>query len=259
MKTDKELYKSIIDHIDDGVYFLDKDRVIRYWSKGAEKISGYKSSEIAGSSCSDNILVHIDGNGKSLCECSLCPAYQTIQSGQTIEVERVYMHHKDGCRIPVSIRTSAIFDNQNNIVGAVEIFKEFQNQTKQAQELAELKKLTLIDQLTEVRNRRFGEIKISNCMNQFNRYDWPFGLLFFDIDFFKQFNDNYGHETGDKVLKMVANTLSSSLRSFDVLVRWGGEEFLAIIMNVGEDSLLKIAEHLRVLVEKSFIEIGGKK
>ena len=70
------------------------------------------------------------------------------------------------------------------------------------------------------------------------RYRWVFGVIFIDIDNFKIVNDRYGHDSGDDVLKMVAKTLQNSVRSFDVVSRWGGEEFMAIIANVDAGELL---------------------
>jgi diguanylate cyclase (GGDEF)-like protein len=87
------------------------------------------------------------------------------------------------------------------------------------------------------------------------RYDWPFGILFMDVDGFKKINDVYGHDVGDRTLKTVAATMSNSLRSSDFLGRWGGDEFLAIVVNVSKDRLLAIGNKLRALVEHSTIAI----
>lgn len=77
------------------------------------------------------------------------------------------------------------------------------------------------------------------------RYDRTLGLLFIDIDHFKRINDNFGHRAGDKVLKMVATVLLKNIRSFDTVGRWGGEEFIVIVLNVNKKRLMKIANKLR--------------
>ena len=76
-----------------------------------------------------------------------------------------------------------------------------------------------------------------------------------DLDNFKKINDIYGHDIGDEVLKVVARTLSFNLRSFDFLSRWGGDEFMAIIVNVNEEELYFIGNKLRILVKKSMIRL----
>jgi diguanylate cyclase (GGDEF)-like protein len=82
-------------------------------------------------------------------------------------------------------------------------------------------------------------------------------VLFADIDHFKDVNDTYGHDAGDRVLKMVAQTLRHNLRSADVLARWGGEEFLALLHGVDKGVLAATAEKLRILVASSFFEVDG--
>jgi diguanylate cyclase (GGDEF)-like protein len=115
----------------------------------------------------------------------------------------------------------------------------------------------LNDELTGVGNRRFGKMQLEACFNQFSRYNWKFGVLFIDIDHFRNFNDQFGHGAGDVVLKAIAKTISSNIRSFDSVSRWGGEEFVTIAINVGEKELKKIAEKLRVLIRESYINLIG--
>jgi len=87
--------------------------------------------------------------------------------------------------------------------------------------------------------------------DELNRYGWRFGVLFIDVDYFKQINDTYGHLFGDRILRMIGKTLANSLRSFDVVCRWGGEEFLAVIVNVNVRQLNTIASRLHALVEQA--------
>jgi diguanylate cyclase (GGDEF)-like protein len=92
-----------------------------------------------------------------------------------------------------------------------------------------------------------------------HRYGWSFGLLLIDIDQFKAINDTYGHDAGDTALKMVARTLEANSRSFDLVARWGGKEFLVIIVNVDETKLHRVAYKLRTLVGKSSIHVGNER
>ena len=200
------------------------------------------------------MLAHIDDNGNKLCAEATCPAYNAIRSGETIEAKRIYLHHKDGQRIAVFVRASAIFNQSGQVDGAVEIFRPIKTQTEIEAEIEDLKKLSMMDTLTGVGNRRFGKVKIDSFLNQFQRYNWPFGVIFFDVDHFKAINDTYGHERGDSVLKMVAKTLASNLRSFDCLIRWGGEEFVAAVVNINAEECCSLAQKLRILVQNSFIE-----
>jgi diguanylate cyclase (GGDEF)-like protein len=85
------------------------------------------------------------------------------------------------------------------------------------------------------------------------RYNLSFAILFIDIDNFKRFNDTYGHDVGDQILQVLAQTLKSAARPFDLFGRWGGEEFIGIIRNVDHDALVTIGNRCRILVEKSYM------
>jgi len=104
MSLEKDFYESIIENLYEGLYFVDRNRVIKYWNKAAEQISGYTANEVVGKSCSDNILNHVDSKGNNLCT-GMCPLAATITDGKPREDE-VYMHHKNGHRIPFSVRVS---------------------------------------------------------------------------------------------------------------------------------------------------------
>jgi diguanylate cyclase (GGDEF)-like protein len=112
-------------------------------------------------------------------------------------------------------------------------------------------KLAYVDPLTGAANRRYAEITLHARYEEFQRYGWPFGVIFIDIDRFKSINDECGHAAGDEVLKMVAKTLMNSARSFDVVARWGGDEFIAVIANVEKEQLIATANRFRNLVEQS--------
>jgi diguanylate cyclase (GGDEF)-like protein len=116
----------------------------------------------------------------------------------------------------------------------------------------------LIDPVLELGNRRYLESNIRGRLEELGRYGWQFGVLFVDIDHFKNINDRYGHQIGDKVLRMVSKSMSNSLRTFDMVGRWGGEEFVVIVVNVQEDQLYAVANRLRMLVEQSSVTFGSE-
>ncbi|GAB3324576.1 sensor domain-containing diguanylate cyclase [Haliea atlantica] len=108
-----------------------------------------------------------------------------------------------------------------------------------------LEQLASTDSLTGIWNRYHLEASIDAELSAAQRYQRPCAVILFDIDHFKQFNDTYGHEAGDRVLKEVTAVVSESLRDTDQLGRWGGEEFLVLVTNSNLDSALRLAERLR--------------
>ncbi len=119
-----------------------------------------------------------------------------------------------------------------------------------------LKRTSYIDELTGVNNRRFLEQRIIEEICQSQRAKTSLACLFFDIDHFKSINDNYGHQAGDYVLSLVASTIKKQLRAHDVLARFGGEEFIALLVDVDTDLTREIAERIRVIIESLDIKIG---
>jgi PAS domain S-box-containing protein len=155
MDLDNASYARIIESLHDGLYFVDTNRIITYWNKAAEQISGFNAHEVVDRSCSDNILTHVDSDGNSLCT-SMCPLAASIFDGKPREAE-IYMHHKDGHRIPVSVRISPLTDREGAIIGGIELFTDISNQAANALRVKELEKLALLDNLTQLANRNYVE------------------------------------------------------------------------------------------------------
>lgn len=241
-------YYFLLDNLTDGVYFVNNERKIEYWNEAAEKITGFSKEEVVGKYCYDNILKHVDGCGKELCM-NGCPLEETYRDGQIRRVD-VFLHHKKGHRVPVVVKAIPIMDKNQKIKGAIEIFST-QVDKIFFEKVAELEKLAMTDTLTGVANRLFTNKFLEEKIQIFNINRKKFSVGFIDIDFFKNFNDTYGHNVGDKVLKIVAETILSNLRADDLVGRWGGEEFVVILQNDTLETLEKTLNKLRVLIEKS--------
>lgn len=251
-----QFFKHVVDNLSEGVYCLDRNRIITYWNRGAELLSGFSAEEVIGKSCADNILMHIDSEGNRLCASHLCPAAQTM-GDSTIREEQVYLHHKDGHRVSVLTRVSPITNEKGEIIGAVEVFSDNSAQLETEAKLERLRKAALLDPVTEIGNRRFAENGVRVKLAEMERYDWPLGAIMIDVDRFKIVNDEHSHSTGDRVLKMVASTLTSSVRSFDLVGRWGGDEFIVLLTNLDHEQLQKRCETLRSLIEHSTVIVDS--
>lgn len=249
-------FNKIAKYLYEGVYIVDTTRKIIFWNQGAEQITGYKSEEVLNSHCYADILKHVDKFGKRLCHDG-CPLLDTINTGKNNEAD-VYLHHKLGHRVPVSVKSMPLYDQEGKIVAAVEVFTDSRYRMDHYEENRQLKQQLIKDPLTDIYNRRYLDFYIKNVKDEAKEFNTRFGILFFDIDHFKNINDTYGHNTGDEILKMVANTLKLNLRSEDIIGRWGGEEFIAVLKNVTEDDLTHIAEKLRVLCEASTYMLKDK-
>jgi diguanylate cyclase (GGDEF)-like protein/PAS domain S-box-containing protein len=251
----------IADSLHDGLYVTDRARRIIYWNKAAERITGFASEEVLHHCCADNILMHVDAQGECLCTRS-CPLAGTMADRVPRQAE-VHLHHKEGHRVPVLVRTRAIVNGSGEVVGAVEVFSEQASVESLRQRVAQLEELALIDPLTQVPNRRYLGSELVAQFEMLKRSGIPFGVIFMDLDRFKELNDTHGHEVGDTALRTVARTLAATLRSHDALGRWGGEEFLAVLPNTEEEGLRTLAgrlcrmvRHSRVRTPKGFATVS---
>lgn len=252
----KEFYRQIIENMYDGVYIVDPDRRILFWNKAAERISGFPAEKVVGSYCFDNILNHVTENGAQLCLMG-CPLHATIADGQPREAE-VFLHHADGHRVPILVRTAPILDKDRKITGAVEVFSDNSLLFSTRHRMRKLQETASLDPLTGIGNRRRMETRLQYALAEFQQHRIRFGVLFVDIDYFKRVNDAFGHEVGDQVLRMLANTLNKNIRGDDAAARWGGEEFIVLLSDVDLDGLEAVAEKLRVLIKASSITVNGK-
>ena len=104
--------------------------------------------------------------------------------------------------------------------------------------------LATTDGLTELYNHRYFQEQMKMQVEQSKRYDTPFSLIIIDIDFFKKFNDTFGHQAGDAVLRQVAQLLKHSVRSTDIVCRYGGEEMSIILPNTSKEVSVSTAEKI---------------
>jgi PAS domain S-box/diguanylate cyclase (GGDEF) domain len=243
----------VLESIDEGVYLVDRDRRIVYWNKAAELITGFLRSQVLGSKCSDNILRHVDGKGKELCDDG-CPLAACMEDGRTRTAE-VFLHHREGHRVPVSVRGIPIPSNASGEGACIEIFTDRTERSNLMLELDERRKESLTDPLTGLGNRRYAELCLGRAFAARSADDEPFGVLLIDIDHFKCVNDEHGHQNGDRVLRMVGRTLANAVRRIDLAARWGGEAFLILAPGVDQGQLFALSERVRVLISRGWVTL----
>ncbi len=248
MSPSVDYYKNLLDRLFDGIFCVDRKKKITFWNKSAEKISGYLYNDIAGDTVCESLLTHCPDESVSGCA-EQCPIELTLADGNTREGD-LFLRHRDGRSVPVTCRIEPIHDSRGQISGAVQIFHDNSSRIAARNVIEKLRKLAMIDPLTGLANRRYLDNVLQSKTDEMKRYDLSFGLVFIDIDHFKNINDRHGHDAGDQVLRSVAQNLSTVVRSSDIIGRWGGEEFLAVVLNLGQEELEVVAEKMRKAVEE---------
>ncbi|MEN8240733.1 MAG: diguanylate cyclase [Chloroflexota bacterium] len=241
-----KFYKQLLNSLDEGIYFVDKSRRIVFWNQGAARISGFTSEDVIGKLCGDKLLEHVDFDGNHLCGDG-CPLTATIQDGEIHQLD-VFLKHRDGHRIPVQVSSSPVLNENGEIVGVVERFRDITPQLSDKNRMAKLLSEVHTDPLTEIANRRYLELALHDRFYRFEEYQEKFGVMFVDMDKLKKINDQFGHAVGDCALKFIAETLKSTFRRDDVVGRWGGDEFLVILNDVDKDQLKKIKKKIEKII-----------
>jgi diguanylate cyclase (GGDEF)-like protein/PAS domain S-box-containing protein len=255
--VDVDRYRPLLDQMFDAVYLVDRERRIVYWNAAAERLTGFRSDDVVGRSCADGILCHVDRRGQLLCQ-GACPLSRAMQAGQSCQ-DDIYLHHKDGHRLPIAVRCSPLCDDGGEVIGAMEVFNDGSAIYALQERAVAAEQLALIDPLTGLANRRHAEILLDVHLEELRRYGTPFAVILADIDQFKAINDAHGHPIADRVLTMVAGTFARNLRPFDTVARWGGDEFLAVLRAIDATTLAVVGDRLRRLVASSFLEVDGRR
>lgn len=243
----------LVDQLFEGVYYVDKERLITGWNQGAQDISGFKAEEVVHRHCFENILNHVDQNGVALCF-NGCPLHATIADGITRKAD-VYLQHKDGHRVPVTVKAIPLLNQKGEIDGAIEIFTEINNDIAFKSNLERLQKEVTEDGLTKIPNRKYLWAMIESKLREYKAVGVRFGINFIDIDNFKHVNDTYGHPIGDEVLKLLVKTVVANLRKHDVIGRLGGEEFVIVYSDLDAEGLVVASEKIRKIIEASHLRM----
>ncbi|MBA4357461.1 MAG: sensor domain-containing diguanylate cyclase [Desulfovibrio sp.] len=253
---DAQFYRELLDSLAEGVYFVDRERRVKFWNKSAERLSGYAAQEVLGKRCADKILQHVVVLGTQLCVQGY-PLAATMEDGKVREAE-VYLLHKYGYRVPVLVRATPVRGRNGVITGAVEVFSSSVKDINVLKELEALRKENFTDQLTGIGNRRFAEITLKTLEASLSESGVPFGVLVVNIDHLRKETDAWGPRTTEMLLRMAAQTLANSLRSLDVICRWGDEEFMLLVPITTEQTLRGMGRRQCMLVENSVLNHEGK-
>lgn len=157
---------------------------------------------------------------------------------RTIEIEE---YRKDRSRIWIENVLSFLRDENQRPVAIVGVSRDVTDRKRLEEQL---RNLAVTDPLTGAYNRRHFLEELQREMSRSNRSACPCSLIMFDIDRFKEVNDRFGHEAGDRVLKKLTEMIRKRIRTTDLLARWGGEEFMILLANTNLRPAVKLAEDL---------------
>ena len=268
----------ILAHAGEGIYGLDKHGKTKFVNHAAAQMVNLDLTQLQGE-CNHSLVHHhhIDGSDYPREE---CPIFKTLQDGLARHGEDEYFVRADGSFFPIEYFANPIIDNDET-VGVVVTFIDITERKERQQQLHDyqtrleemveektielraaneaLVRISFIDGLTGVANRRAFDKALTSEIRRSARACKPITLMLGDVDFFKRYNDKYGHHEGDVCLIKIAQAIDETFkRAGDVVARYGGEEFAVILpeMNLEQvkqkaKKLLSNIQNLKIVHEDS--------
>jgi len=257
LERENETYKKILQYIINSKntlslliegrepYFASRSFLKLFGIESVEKLNKRFSSILEMFSISEENLKELDLNIDSQRECFLYKYLMSIKERDRIIT--IQDSYKNNRKFYVNIAKINARYCLVNLTDFTNIDKEIKSVIERI----------YIDGLTKIYNRNKLEEVFEYEVKQYKRHKQPFSVVLFDIDFFKNFNDTYGHMIGDEILVLLTESVRENIRQSDLFVRWGGEEFVILFTNTILEDALKSAEKLRRIIESLEHELAG--
>jgi diguanylate cyclase (GGDEF)-like protein/PAS domain S-box-containing protein len=250
-----EIYRTVLETLQTGVYMVDKDLRILFWNDGAEKITGYLSQDVVGAFCRDQLIAS-DQHTRNVLSDAAASLSEVLREGKP-SVMDVSLRHKAGHRIFVRLRAVPIRNSRGTIIGAAESIEEDLAASDWNRRQDKLADYGCLDPATGVLHQRFVLSHLREALATYAEHRLPFGAVLIEIDRLDHLRATYGAAVIAAVLRVAAQTLENSLRPTDFLGRYGDHRFLAVLTECGESEIERVCERLKKMVASSEVQWWG--
>jgi len=248
----------LMEHLAVAAFVLDSAGRVRIWNRACERLTGVPAAEMLGSSDHSKALY---GERRPcladlLLEGRLSDAKDLYEAWSDTTVNPNGLSAENWCVMPrlgrrcyLAFDVGPIYDDAGSVIAVVETLRDLTTHKRME---TELQNLAGCDPLTAIANRRTFDVRLAEEWRRATRHSTPLSLLMIDVDYFKEYNDFYGHPRGDCTLRVIADRIQSqALRSGDLAARVGGEEFAVILPQTLNAGALAVAEKIRSAVEEA--------
>lgn len=252
LSDSEQRYKTIADNLQEVVFQTDLKQRITYLSPSWQELTGRAVEPFLGQYWQE--LLHPEDRARGLAKCNAFMTCQTADYHEELRVERV-----DGNTRWVEVNAHVLIDANGIAYGTIGSLIDITARVRALEELQVknrlLDQLAVTDSLTGLYNRRHFDQQMELEVKRACRDKLPLTLAMCDIDFFKPYNDTYGHQLGDAALKLVAKTLRNHCqRDTDIVARYGGEEFVMLLPGTETDAAGRLLEDIHHAVEQLGID-----
>ncbi len=240
LKVEKNKYFRTLLSIGDGVILVNNDRKIEMINKAAERLTGWHFKEAEGRDYRDILnLIHLN-NDKELTD----PVEAVFASGEVEKLEdNAVLISKNGEKYFLDDSAAPIFDANGDLYGVVIVFRDATTDKKHQEKI---EYLSYHDPMTGLYNRRFFEEELNRLNVERNL---PVSIIIGDLDGLKLTNDIFGHNAGDKLIQQAADAFKEACRKDDIIARWGGDEFVVLLPDTGEEDAEAVKERIKECFE----------
>ena len=238
---EKERLRTTLLSIGDAVLTTDTEGRITQINQAAQNISGWSAEEVQNRFFSEMFRLRNEKTGQEVEN----PIQKVLKTGTIIGLaNHTYLINKYGKSVPIADSAAPIRDNNGTIFGVVMVFRDVTLEKEQENRILFL---SYHDALTGLYNRRYLESEMSRIVST---EKLPIAAVMGDVNGLKITNDVFGHKSGDSLLQSVARVLRRNCRSSDIIVRWGGDEFVMILPHTTEEQAQRRLEKIRLDCEK---------
>ncbi len=255
--NDPALYQTVLEGLETGVYIVDRNRRIRFWNEGAEKITGYLRQDVVGHFLRDHLLTTSDAS-RDLDSDADDPINAAFRDGKP-SVLNVSILHKYGYRLPVVLRTNPIRNSRGLVVGVAESFEKNRSAFELSRRQSSHANSSCLDVLSGVASQSFMETQLLENLTTFANHKIPFAILLLQIDDMDLYRVNRGPGALLLIQRIIAMSIENCLRPTDLLGCWDKNQFLAILMDCKESEVGLVGERVRRIIARSEIEWWGDK
>jgi PAS domain S-box-containing protein len=212
-----DLFRSVLDNLHVAVYVVDREGKILFWNDGAERITGYLRQDVIGRLHADNFLGETDGEANELTG-ALSPTTAAMREGRPTQA-LISMRHKSGHRVPVQLWAFPVRNSDGVIIGAAESFEESIALAEWDRRQTKLATYGCIDEASGVLNHAVTQSHIGENIRLFEEHHVPFSILCMELDHLDKVQSRDGPGAIAVVLRVVGQTLESTVRPPDFLGR----------------------------------------